>query len=68
MENTTMMSLRSLQATAIHYMLVAFLTALSYSNECVISTSISATTALKIEPNEVFMGVISLKVGRVSWV
>lgn len=43
------MSLHSLQATAIHDMFVAVLTALSYSNECMIITAISTTTALKIE-------------------
>ena len=63
-----MMSLNSLQATAIHDMFVAFLTPLSYSNECIIITAITTATALKIEPNAIFMGVISLKVGRASWI
>lgn len=61
-----MMSLHCLQATAIHDYVCSFLTALLYSNECIIITAISTT--LKIEPNAIFMGTISLKGGRVSWI
>lgn len=63
-----MISLHSLQATAIHDMFVAFLAALSYPNECIIITALSITTAPKIEPHAIYMGVIPLKVGRLSWI